>query len=101
MRTSTDRGGTFAAARYVAHTNNSEVGRRVTYLGELQLAIGTGVTYLAYTSAHDTVAFRRSLDRGASWSAAKAQQVGRVRLQPRRNGQQGRPRVHGRARPAR
>jgi hypothetical protein len=70
MRTSTDHGGTFASAKYVGHTNNSEVGRRVTYLGELQLAIGTGVTYLAYTSARDTLSVRRTLDRGVSWSAA-------------------------------
>ena len=66
MRTSTDHGGTFAAARFAAHTNNSEVGRRVTYMGDLQLAIGTGVTYLAYTSAHDTLSVRRTLNRGAS-----------------------------------
>jgi hypothetical protein len=70
MRTSTDHGGTFAAAKSVAHTNNSEVGRRVTYMGDLQLAIGKGVTYIAYTSGHETLSVRRSLNRGASWSAA-------------------------------
>ena len=41
------------------------------YRGDLQLAIGTGVTYLAYTSAHDTVAVRRTLNRGVSWTSAK------------------------------
>ena len=60
-----------AAARYVGHSNNSEVGRTVFYRGDLQLAIGTGVTYLAYTSAHDTVAIRRTLNRGVSWTSAK------------------------------
>ena len=70
MRTSIDHGATFAAAKAVAHTNNSEVGRRVTYMGDLQLAIGTGVTYIAYTSAHDTLSVRRTLNRGASWSGA-------------------------------
>ena len=71
MRTSIDGGATFSAARYVGHSNNSEVGRVVTYRGDLQLAIGTGVTYLAYTAAHDTVAVRRTLDRGVSWTSAK------------------------------
>ena len=71
MRTSIDGGVTFSAARYVGHSNNSEVGRTVFYRGDLQLAIGTGVTYLAYTSAHDTVAVRRTLNRGVSWTSAK------------------------------
>ncbi|MFL5673240.1 MAG: sialidase family protein [Chloroflexota bacterium] len=70
MRTSTDHGATFASAKYVGHTANSEVGRRVTYVGDLQLAIGTGVTYLAYTSAHETLSVRRTLNRGSSWSGA-------------------------------
>ena len=71
MRTSIDGGATFSVARFVAHSNNSEVGRTVFYRGDLELAIGTGVTYLAYTSAHDTVAVRRTLNRGVSWSSAK------------------------------
>jgi hypothetical protein len=71
MRTSIDGGVSFGAARYVGHSNNSEVGRTVFYRGDLQLAIGTGVTYLAYTSAHDTLAVRRTLNRGVSWTAAK------------------------------
>jgi hypothetical protein len=71
MRSSIDGGATFGVARYVGHSNNSEVGRVVTYRGDLQLAIGTGVTYIAYTSAHDTLAVRRSLNRGVSWTSAK------------------------------
>ena len=73
MRTSIDHGATFASARSVGHTNNSEVGRRVTYMGDLQLAIGTGVTYLAYTSAHDTLSVRRTLNRGAPGRRDQAQ----------------------------
>jgi hypothetical protein len=71
MRTSVDGGVSFGAARYVGHSKNSEVGRVVTYRGDLQLAIGTGVTYLAYSSAHDTLAVRRTLNRGVSWTSAK------------------------------
>jgi hypothetical protein len=71
MRTSIDGGATFGAARYVGHSNNSEVGRVVTYRGDLRLAIGTGVTYIAYSSAHDTLAVRRTLNRGVSWTSAK------------------------------
>jgi hypothetical protein len=71
MRTSIDGGATFGAARYVGHSNNSEVGRVVIYRGDLQLAIGTGVTYIAYSSAHDTLAVRRTLNRGVSWTSAK------------------------------
>ena len=71
MRSSIDGGVTFSAARYVGHSKNSEIGRTVFYRGDLELAIGTGVTYLAYTSAHDTVAVRRTLNRGVSWTSAK------------------------------
>jgi hypothetical protein len=71
MRTSIDSGATFSGARYVGHSNNSEVGRVVTYRGDLQLAIGTGVTYIAYTSARETLAVRRTVNRGVSWTSAK------------------------------
>ena len=71
MRTSIDGGTTFSIARYVGHSDNSEVGRTVFYRGDLELAIGTGVTYLAYTSDHDTLAVRRTLNRGVTWTAAK------------------------------
>ena len=95
MRTSIDGGVTFAAARYVGHSKNSEIGRTVMYRGDLELAIGTGVTYLAYTSAHDTVAVRRTLNRGVSWSSAKVLNTSAgTEYSLVASGQQGRHRLH-------
>lgn len=71
MRTSSDGGATFGAARFVAKTNNWEPGRTITYRSDPQLAIGSGVTYIAYLSARDTLTVRRSTNNGATWSAAK------------------------------
>jgi hypothetical protein len=75
IRTSNDYGATFGSAFLVGRTNNSEPGRRTIYRADPAIAIGDGVTYLAYTSAHDTVSIRRSLNRGATWSASVALNV--------------------------
>jgi hypothetical protein len=69
-RTSRDGGGTFAPARYVGTTTNWEPGRTVIYRGDPAIAIGTGVTHVAYTSARDVVSVRRSTNLGATWSGA-------------------------------
>ncbi len=70
MRTSLDGGSTFGPARYVGRTANWEPGRTVIYRGDPAIAIGAGVTHVAYTSARDTMSVRRSVNRGVSWSAA-------------------------------
>jgi hypothetical protein len=70
VRTSNDYGATFGPAVLVGRTNNSEPGRRTIYRADPAIAIGDGATYLAYTSARDTVSVRRSLNRGATWSTA-------------------------------
>jgi hypothetical protein len=70
MRTSTDGGTTFGPARFVAKSFNSEPGRITIFRGDPRIAIGTGVTYVAYTSARDTLALRRSTNRGLTWSGA-------------------------------
>lgn len=70
VRSSTDDGGSFGSARFVGHTTNWEPGRTVTYRSDPKIAIGTGVIYVAYTSARDTLAIRRSTNLGSSFSAA-------------------------------
>lgn len=70
IRTSNDYGASFGSAIQVGRTNNSEPGRRTIYRADPAIAIGDGVTYLAYTSAHDTISVRRSLNRGTTWSGA-------------------------------
>jgi hypothetical protein len=69
-RTSTDGGATFAPARYVGRTTNREPGRTVIYRGDPAIALGAGVTYVAYTSARDVVSVRRSTNLGGTWSPA-------------------------------
>jgi hypothetical protein len=69
-RTSTDGGKTFGPTRFAAKSANSEPGRTVIYRGDVKLALGTGVMYLAYSSARDTVSMRRSTTGGSTWSAA-------------------------------
>jgi hypothetical protein len=75
IRTSNDYGATFGPATYVGRTLNSESGGRTIYRADPAIAIGDGVTYLAYTSARDTISVRRSLNRGATWSAPVALNV--------------------------
>jgi hypothetical protein len=75
IRTSNDYGATFGRATYVGRTFNSESGGRTIYRADPAIAIGDGVTYLAYTSARDTISVRRSLNRGATWSAPVALNV--------------------------
>ena len=70
-RSSTDAGTTFTSARYVGHTGNWEPGRTITYRSDPAVAIGSGVIYVAYTADTDTLAVRRTTDRGLHWSAAK------------------------------
>jgi hypothetical protein len=71
MRTSTDGGASFGPPQSAGRTYNSEPGTRVTYVGDPTLAIGDGVTYLAYTSARDALSVRRSTNLGMSWSAPR------------------------------
>jgi hypothetical protein len=71
MRTSIDGGTTFGLARYIGRTANSEPGRTITYRSDPVVAIGTGVTYVAYTSKADTLSIERSLNRGVSWSSPR------------------------------
>ena len=55
LRTSADGGGTFGPARYIGTTSNWEPGVYPFYRSDPAIAIGTGVTYVAYLSAatHD------------------------------------------------
>jgi hypothetical protein len=69
MRTSVDSGRIFGAPVYSGRSLNSEIGPRYLYRSDPQLAIGDGVTYVAYTSAHNTASVRNTRDRGAHWSA--------------------------------
>ena len=69
IRTSTDGGTTFGAARPAGQTSNWEPGARITYRADAEIAVGDGVTYLAYTSARDILSVRRSRDRGVTWSS--------------------------------
>jgi hypothetical protein len=70
-RSSTNDGDTFGSAKFVGHTTNWEPGRTITYRSDPKIAIGSGVMYVAYTSASDTLAVRRSTNLGSSWSSAK------------------------------
>jgi hypothetical protein len=71
MATSSDGGATFGTPRYITQTSNYEPGARTVYWSDPRLAIGNGVTYLAYTSARDTLSVRRTLDKGVTWSARR------------------------------
>ena len=54
IRTSANGGTTFAAKKQLASTNNDEPGRVVTYRSDPAIAIAGGITYVSYTSDHDT-----------------------------------------------
>ncbi len=68
IRSSANGGTTFAAKRQLASTGNDEPGRIVTYRSDPAVAIAGGMTYVAYTSDHDTISVRRSATRGRTWS---------------------------------
>jgi hypothetical protein len=74
-RTSTDGGLTFGPTRFVAQTDNGDrdsvPGSRYIYTGDPQLAIGWGVTYLAYSADNDILAVSRSSDGGMTWSEGR------------------------------
>jgi hypothetical protein len=69
MRTSADNGTTFGPARYIGSTSNWEPGTYPFYRSEPAIAIGTGVTYVAYLSAANTMSVRRTIDQGVTWSS--------------------------------
>ncbi len=69
VRSSANGGTTFAAKKQVATTSNAEPGRIITYRSDPVVAIAGGMTYVAYTSARDTLSVRRSANRGRTWSA--------------------------------
>ena len=74
VRTSRDGGTTFGPAVQAASTTvlegDSIPGASRIYFADPSLAIGTsGTTYLAYTSARETLSIRRSTNRGATWSS--------------------------------
>ena len=69
LRTSADGGATFGSARYIGKTANWEPGAYPMYYAEPTIAIGTGVTYIAYLSATNTMSVRRTTDNGMSWSS--------------------------------
>ena len=69
IRTSANGGTTFVSKRQLASTSNDEPGRVVSYRSDPAVAIAGGVTYVAYTSDHDTISTRRSANRGRTWSA--------------------------------
>jgi hypothetical protein len=71
LRTSADSGSTFGPARYIGKTSNWEPGTYPFYLAEPAIAIGTGVTYVAYLSAANTLSVRRTTDQGVTWSSPK------------------------------
>ena len=69
LRTSADGGATFGSARYIGKTANWEPGAYPMYYAEPTIAIGTGVTYIAYLSATNTMSVRRTTDNGMTWSS--------------------------------
>lgn len=69
LKTSSDGGGTFSAARYIGKTANWEPGAFPMYFSEPTLAIGTGVTYVAYLTDTNTMSVRRTTNNGLTWSA--------------------------------
>ncbi len=69
LRTSADGGATFGSARYIGKTSNWEPGVYPMYYAEPSIAIGTGVTYVAYLSARNTMSVRRTTDNGVTWSS--------------------------------
>lgn len=71
LRTSADSGTTFGAARYIGTTANWEPGAQPMYRSDPTIAIGTGVTYVAYLSASNTMSVRRTTDQGVTWSSPK------------------------------
>ena len=79
MRTSRDGGATFGAAVHVASTTAMDrdtiPGSTGSYRADPEVAIGSGgTTYVAYTASvarNATVAIRRSLNRGQTWSAPR------------------------------
>ena len=68
LRTSADGGATFGSARYIGKTANWEPGAYPMYYAEPSIAIGTGVTYVAYLTATNTMSVRRTTDNGVTWS---------------------------------
>ena len=71
VRTSTDGGATFRSAVQAARSTDYEPGSKPFYRGNAAVAIGSkGTTYLAYTRSVNEFRIRRSLDRGATWSAS-------------------------------
>ncbi len=68
LRTSADGGATFGSARYIAKTASWEPGAYPMYYSEPAIAIGTGVTYIAYLTATNTMSVRRTTDNGVTWS---------------------------------
>ncbi len=71
MRTSADNGATFGPARFIGTTANWEPGAQPMYRSDPAIAIGTGVTYVAYLSATNTMSVRRTTDQGVTWAAPK------------------------------
>jgi hypothetical protein len=71
LRTSADGGATFGSARYIGKTANWEPGAYPMYYAEPSIAIGTGVTYVAYLSDTNTMSVRRTKDNGVTWSSPR------------------------------
>ena len=69
LRTSSDGGATFGSAQYIAKTANWEPGEHPMYYSQPSIAIGTGVTYVAYLSDTNTMSVRRTKDNGLTWSS--------------------------------
>jgi hypothetical protein len=63
IRISTDGGNSFGSAQTLATISSS-------YVRPPMVAIGKGVVYVAYLVNDTNIEFRRSLDRGTSWSLA-------------------------------
>ena len=79
MRTSRDGGASFGAAVHVASTTamggDTIIGSQRSYGAAPEVAIGSGgTTYVAYVASaatRSTVAVRRSINRGQTWSAPR------------------------------
>jgi hypothetical protein len=70
IRRSTNGGATFGSRKVVATTTNRPFGSSGPRDALPQLALGTGVMYLAYYSSGSTLKVRRSTNGGKSWSSA-------------------------------